>query len=98
MTDFVTTCESDSTGRLGFADRPYPQKDYLLRRWDEGIELNPQKPSTLAISGNDLMKEFGLKPGPELGKILKAVKELVEKNPKMNDRQILMDFAKTLLV
>jgi tRNA nucleotidyltransferase (CCA-adding enzyme) len=96
--DFVTTCESDSTGRLGFADKPYPQKDYLLKRWDEGIELNPQKPSTLAISGNDLMKEFGLKPGPELGKILKSVKELVEKNPEMNERQILMDFAKTLLV
>jgi hypothetical protein len=50
-------------------------------------------PSNLAISGNDLMSELGLTPGPAMGKILKSVKELVEKNPAMNDRQILLDYA-----
>jgi len=96
---FVGTCEADAQGRYGgYAGKPYEQKDYLSQKWDEGIELNKQKASTLAISGKDLMDQFGLKPGPEMGKILKSVKELVEKNPDMNERQKLLDFAKTLLV
>ena len=70
----------------------------MKQRWEEGIELNKQKPSTLAISGKDLVDELGLKPGPEMGNIIKAIKELVSKNPDMNERQKLLDFAKTLLV
>jgi tRNA nucleotidyltransferase (CCA-adding enzyme) len=29
--DFVTACEADHRGRLGFGERPYPQADYLRR-------------------------------------------------------------------
>lgn len=29
--DFITACEADYRGRLGFEDRPYPQGDYLRR-------------------------------------------------------------------
>jgi tRNA nucleotidyltransferase (CCA-adding enzyme) len=28
--DFLSVCEADSKGRLGFEQHPYPQKDYLL--------------------------------------------------------------------
>jgi len=95
---YVTTCEADAYGRHGgYANQPYAQKDYMQQKWDEGIELNKQKPSTLAVSGDDLMREFGLTPGAELGKIIKAIKEAVANNPDMNDRQKLLDFAKSLL-
>lgn len=95
---FLLTCESDAQGRHGgYAGQPYEQKDYMKRMWDEGIELNKQKPSTLAVSGNDLMDIFGLAPGAELGKVLKALKDAVAKDPEMNDRQKLLDFAGNLL-
>lgn len=95
---FVTACEADAYGRHGgYADKPYTQKDYMKEKWDEGIVLNKQKPSTLAISGDDLMQEFGLTPGAELGKLIKALKDAVAANPDMNDRTKLLNFAKNLL-
>ncbi len=96
---FITTCQADAYGRHGgYADKPYSQKEYLTQKWEEGLEPKKMAPSTLAISGDDIMREYGLPPGPQLGKILKEIKELVTKNPEMNQHQILMDYAKTLLV
>ncbi len=46
--------------------------DYVLtRRFAEESVIAPTK----LISGHDLIKAFGLKPGPELGRILEAVRE-----------------------
>lgn len=96
---FITTCKADAYGRHGgFANQPYSQQDYLTKKWEEGLEPKKMAPSNLAISGDDIMREYGLSPGPQLGKILKEIKELVAKNPEMNQHQILMDYAKTLLV
>ena len=95
---FVTSCEADSKGRYTFEDRPYAPKDFLKKKIEEGIILNPQSHLSLAISGKDLIDELGLVPGPELGKIMKMIKDMVEKNPDMNDKEKLLNFAKTLLV
>lgn len=96
---YLTSCEADAKGRLGgHADRPYDQKAYLSQKVDEGFEPKKNPSSNLAISGNDLMQELGLKPGQELGKILKTVKEMVDADPMLNDRQTLMDIARNLLV
>jgi tRNA nucleotidyltransferase (CCA-adding enzyme) len=93
---YITACEADAKGRLGFADRPYPQKDFAIETWDKGLPLlNPK--SDLAISGDDLIQQFGLKQGPEVGKILKQIKDLVAANPDMNDREYLLDYVRTLL-
>jgi tRNA nucleotidyltransferase (CCA-adding enzyme) len=96
---FITTCKADAQGRHGgYALKPYTQEEFMKRKWEEGLEPKKTPPSTLAISGEDLIREFGLKPGPELGNILKQIKELVAANPNMNERQSLLDFAKTLLI
>ncbi len=96
---YLTACEADAKGRLGgHALKPYDQKQYLAQQIEKGFEEKQNMPSTLAISGNDLQKELGLKPGPELGKILKSIKEMVEKDPSINEREILMGIARNLLV
>lgn len=93
FTLYVTTCEADAKGRVGFEDRNYTQKDFLLRK----IEEEPKEVvrSNLAISGDDLIREFGLKSGPDLGKGLKYLRELVEVNPDLNDKETLLRLFKS---
>lgn len=95
---FILSCESDAQGRLGnFSNERYPQRDALLRKWDEGFEDKSSQKSDLAISGNDLMDLFDLKPGKELGNIMKKLKEAVKDDPNLNDKHILVGLAKQLL-
>lgn len=56
----------------------------------------PMDVTDLAIDGNDLMQELGIKPGPELGKILKALFEVVLENPELNTKDQLLNVAKDL--
>lgn len=51
----------------------------------------------LAIDGRALMQELGLKPGPDLGRILKALLEEVVDDPSKNQREALLERAKALL-
>jgi tRNA nucleotidyltransferase (CCA-adding enzyme) len=50
----------------------------------------------LAIDGNDLMSELGLKPGPLIGKILKELFERVLDQPELNIKEILLKEAQQL--
>ncbi|MCR4792270.1 MAG: HD domain-containing protein [Lachnospiraceae bacterium] len=51
--------------------------------------------SDLAIGGADL-KETGIKPGPEMGRILKALLEMVIEDPGINTREKLLELAADL--
>jgi tRNA nucleotidyltransferase (CCA-adding enzyme) len=51
----------------------------------------------LAIDGKVLMQELGLKPGPDLGRILKALLDEVVDDPGKNQREVLLDRARALL-
>jgi tRNA nucleotidyltransferase/poly(A) polymerase len=48
----------------------------------------------LAIDGNDLQRELGLAPGPEVGAILDRLTELVLEDPSRNDRATLLELAR----
>jgi len=52
----------------------------------------------LAINGDDLIKELGLKPGPVIGKILHTLFEKVLDNPELNEREKLLEEAKQILL
>jgi tRNA nucleotidyltransferase (CCA-adding enzyme) len=52
----------------------------------------------LAINGNDLMKELGVKPGRILGQILSELLEAVTNDPDLNNRDALLLRAKALVV
>ena len=51
----------------------------------------------LAIDGRGLMQELGLKPGPDLGRILKALLDEVVDDPTKNQRESLLERARALL-
>ncbi len=52
----------------------------------------------MAINGHDVMEELGLKPGPQLGKILNELFEKVLENPELNTKEILLAEAKKSLL
>lgn len=51
----------------------------------------------LPVNGNDLMKELGIPPGPEVGKLLAKLYSLALQKPKLATREKLLSEAKKLL-
>ena len=50
----------------------------------------------LEVNGHDLMQELGIGPGPELGRLLHALLELVTDDPSANQRDVLLGRARAL--
>ncbi len=50
----------------------------------------------LAIDGDDLMGVLGVAPGPRLGEMLDDLLDRVIAEPSLNDRQTLLDIARTM--
>lgn len=50
----------------------------------------------LKINGHDIMNEFGISPGPAIGRILNELLEIVLDNPEANEREFLMDAARDI--
>lgn len=59
----------------------------------EGAALSTRD---LAIDGNVLMKELGIRPGRIIGVILEALLEEVTADPAKNDRAVLLDLARSI--
>lgn len=55
----------------------------ILNRIEELDELEESKNVKLPIDGKDIMKEFNLKGGPHIGRLLDALKEAYFENPKI---------------
>ena len=62
----------------------------LLMHFDDEEECFSLK--QLAIDGNDL-KEIGMKPGPQMGKILNTLLEMVIQEEIENEKEVLLDFV-----
>lgn len=72
---------------------------YRLRHLQFLVEKAAQEPVTvgeLAIGGNDLMKDLGMKPGPKIGGVLNALLAEVLDNPVLNNREHLLSRAQEL--
>jgi tRNA nucleotidyltransferase (CCA-adding enzyme) len=69
----------------------------LWRRVEEEIRAaNAFSLRDLAIDGNDVMRELGITPGPEVGRILSALFERVLDEPALNTREKLIELAKAM--
>jgi tRNA nucleotidyltransferase (CCA-adding enzyme) len=72
--------------------------DELRRRvaeaLEEGVALHR---GDLVIDGTDLMTEFGVEPGPRLGRVLEALLDRVQDDPALNDRPSLLLLAQGML-
>lgn len=74
-------------------------KPYKLRHLEyviEKVSSDPVSVKMLKISGNDLMKELGLAPGPKIGALLDVLLAEVIEKPERNDREHLLERARTL--
>lgn len=61
-----------------------------------GVELttHPLTAGQLAVRGDDLMGELGLRPGPIIGQLLSRLLESVVDDPSRNERTILLNLAR----
>jgi len=50
----------------------------------------------LAVSGQDIIDELNMAPGPELGQLLTKLLELVLENPELNTKEQLLEIAKRI--
>jgi tRNA nucleotidyltransferase (CCA-adding enzyme) len=67
----------------------------LYRRSLRAALREPVDLRDLAVDGDDL-RQAGITPGPELGKILSRLLELVIEDPRLNTRETLLDEARRL--
>ncbi len=76
--------------RLGSGAKETSWRTELFKKRIEEVQIIPFSINDLKIDGNDVMKELNLKPGPEIGKILKTIFEEVEEGKLKNERDALM--------
>lgn len=89
--DILALREGD---RLGSGARSTSWRlEEMKQRMQEQLH-QPMSIKDLAINGDDLMREFNLKPGPEIGLILKKLFEKVSEKPELNTREKLLSLAR----
>lgn len=90
--------EADRIGSGNRKDKESKAIPKLLARIDKIIEAeNAITVKDLKIDGNDLIREFNLKQGPIIGKILNYLLDLILDEPELNDRAILIEKTKNFL-
>ncbi len=62
----------------------------------EEVQKQPFAIGDLKIDGRDVMKALKIKPGPEVGKILKEVFQKVENGEVKNKRELLLEELKNI--
>ncbi len=96
--DLYALCEADvsAKGRDASADLANISalKAHVAQVIAAGAAFNVKD---LAVNGGTLIKELGLKPGPDIGRILKALLEEVLEDPQKNEPAILLERARALL-
>jgi hypothetical protein len=53
-------------------------------------DSTPSRGASLPVTGNDVMEKLGLKPGPEVGQVLKHLMDHILERPEDNNRVALM--------
>ncbi len=67
---------------------------FKKRIWE--VQHPPPTAADLAIDGHDVMREFNLQPGPQVGKILNTLFEETVDDPSKNNREYLLQRLKEL--
>ena len=83
--DLLRVREADRIGSGVAKAVPYKLR-HLLFMIDK-VKHDPLSPKMLKITGDDVMREFDLSPGPRIGWILTALLDEVIDDPKLNDSE-----------
>jgi poly(A) polymerase/tRNA nucleotidyltransferase (CCA-adding enzyme) len=92
--DLLKVREADRIGSGVAKAVPYKLR-HLLFMIDK-VKRDPLSPKMLKVTGDDVMRELDLPPGPRIGWILAALLEEVLDDPDMNERDTLLDRLKKL--
>ena len=92
--DLLKVREADRIGSGVAKAVPYKLR-HLLFMIDK-VKRDPLSPKMLKVTGDDVMKELDVPPGPRVGWILAALLEEVLDDPEKNDRSGLIDQIKKL--
>ncbi|MGZ8562925.1 MAG: CCA tRNA nucleotidyltransferase [Candidatus Limnocylindria bacterium] len=80
----------------GFRDPAVGGWEELRRRAEVVIATDPLEAKHLAITGDDLVAELGIGPGPVIGRLLAALLEEVLEDPTLNSRDRLLALARSM--
>ncbi len=87
---------ADNIGSGARSPRMYALEALWQRVQEEIAAANAFSLRDLAIDGNDVMRELGIPPGPEVGRILNVLFERVLDEPALNTREKLIELAKAM--
>jgi tRNA nucleotidyltransferase/poly(A) polymerase len=87
---------ADNIGSGARSPRMYALEALWQRVQEQIAAANAFSPRDLKIDGNDVMRELGIPPGPEVGRILNALFERVLDEPALNTREKLIELAKAM--
>ncbi len=76
--------------RIGSGAKPTSWRLELFKKRLEEVQKQPFTIKDLKIDGYDVMRILGLKPGPKIGEVLKAIFEKVEAGELRNEREELL--------
>lgn len=85
---------ADNIGSGARSPRMYALESLWRRVQEEIDSANAFSLRDLKIDGNDLIAGLGMKPGPEIGRVLNALFERVLDDPALNDREKLLELAR----
>jgi len=85
---------ADNAGSGARSPRMYALEALWQRVEEELQRTTAVSPRDLAIDGHDIMRELGLKPGPEVGRIIRELFERVLDDPDLNAREPLLALAR----
>lgn len=86
--------KADNVGSGARTPRMYALNELWLRVQEEIQRANAFSKDDLVIDGNDVMRELGIPPGPEVGRVLRELFERVLDEPELNERQRLLALAR----
>ncbi len=86
--------KADNIGSGARAPRMYALNELWLRVQEEIHRATAFSKSDLAIDGNDVMRELGIGPGPEVGRIINELFERVLDDPDLNTPERLLPLAR----
>jgi tRNA nucleotidyltransferase/poly(A) polymerase len=88
--DLFALRRADNIGSGIRAPRMYALEDLWTRVQGEIERSTAFSPSDLEVDGNDVMRELGIPPGPEVGRIIGVLFERVLDDPDLNARDRLL--------
>jgi tRNA nucleotidyltransferase/poly(A) polymerase len=81
--------------RLGSGSKETSWRWELFKQRIIEVQKQPFAVKDLKVDGNDVMKILEIKPGRRIGEVLNAIFKEVEEDPKLNEREILLEKIKS---